>query len=89
MPREVSASLHYGAAMHGVLRTFYDAQRFQREVSDEDLLEQFRSALASRGIADRYQYELYLRQGREQLRQFFEAARSSHPPRGPRNGAQV
>jgi DNA helicase-2/ATP-dependent DNA helicase PcrA len=80
LPREVSASLHYGAAMHGVLRTFYDAQRFQREISDEDLLEQFRTELASRGIADRYQYDLYLRQGREQLRSFFEAARSSHPP---------
>lgn len=80
LPREVSASLQYGAAMHGVLRTFYDAQRFQREISDEDLLEQFRAELASRGIADRYQYDLYLRQGREQLQHFFEAARSSHPP---------
>jgi DNA helicase II / ATP-dependent DNA helicase PcrA len=80
LPREVSASLHYGAAMHGVLRTFYDAQRYQREVSDEDLFEQFRSALASAGIADRYQYELYLRQGREQLREFFEAARRADPP---------
>ncbi len=75
LPREVSAALHYGAAMHGVLRTFYDARRFQREISDDDLLEQFRSALATAGIADRYQYELYLRQGGEQLRQFLECAR--------------
>ena len=80
LPREVSASLHYGAAMHGVLRTFYDAQRWQREVRDDDLIEQFRSELARAGIADRYQYELYLRQGMEQLRQFFEAARSAPPP---------
>jgi DNA helicase-2/ATP-dependent DNA helicase PcrA len=80
LPREVSASLHYGAAMHGVLRTFYDAERYQREVGDDELLEQFRSALASAGIADRYQYELYLRQGREQLRQFFEAARGASSP---------
>ena len=70
LPRDVSASLHYGAAMHSVLRTFYDAQRFQREVKDDDLLEQFRAQLASAGIADRYQYELYLRQGNEQLKQF-------------------
>src|SRR5208282_2959650 len=34
LPREVSASLHYGAAMHGVLRTFYDAERYQREIAD-------------------------------------------------------
>jgi DNA helicase-2/ATP-dependent DNA helicase PcrA len=80
LPREVSASLHYGAAMHGVLRTFYDAERYQREIADDELLEQFRSELASRGIADRYQYELYLRQGIEQLRQFFESARSAAPP---------
>ncbi len=80
LPREVSAALHYGAAMHGVLRTFYDAQRYQREISDNDLLEQFRSELASAGIADRYQYELYLRQGMEQLRQFFECARDGATP---------
>ncbi len=80
LPRDVSASLHYGAAMHRILRTFYDAQRFGREVSDDDLLEQFRSDLAAAGIADRYQYELYLRQGREQLRQFLDWARSAPPP---------
>ncbi len=80
LPREVAASLHYGKAMHDVLRTFYDAARFQREIQDADLLEQFRSALASGGIADRYQYELYLRQGVEQLQEFFEAARGAPPP---------
>jgi DNA helicase-2/ATP-dependent DNA helicase PcrA len=80
LPREVSASLHYGAAMHGVLRTYYDAQRFGREITDEELLEQFRSALADARIADRYQYELYLRQGNEQLRQFLDGARSSAAP---------
>ncbi|MGA7684070.1 MAG: PD-(D/E)XK nuclease family protein, partial [Terriglobales bacterium] len=80
LPREVSASLHYGAAMHGVLRTYYDAQRFGREISDEELLEQFRSALAEARIADRYQYELYLRQGNEQLRQFLEGARAAPAP---------
>ena len=80
LPREVSAALHYGAAMHGVLRTFYDAQRYQREVIDDELLEQFRSELASSGIADRYQYDLYLRQGREQLRQFLECARHDPAP---------
>jgi DNA helicase-2/ATP-dependent DNA helicase PcrA len=79
LPRDVPAALHYGSAMHGVLRTFYDAQRYKREIGDDDLLEQFRSALASAGIADRYQYELYLRQGMEQLRQFFEVAHSTPP----------
>jgi len=80
LPREVSAALHYGAAMHGVLRTFYDAHRYGRAISDDDLLEQFRSDLAARGIADRYQYDLYLRQGIEQLRQFLECARNEPLP---------
>ena len=80
LPRDVPASLHYGAAMHRILHTFYDAQRYGREIGDDELIEQFRSDLASVGIADRYQYELYLRQGMEQLRQFFEWARSAEPP---------
>ncbi len=80
LPRDVPASLHYGAAMHNVLHTFYDAQRYEREVSDDELLEQFRSELAAAGIADRYQYELYLRQGREQLQQFFGVARGAPRP---------
>jgi len=80
LPREVPASLHYGAAMHRILHTFYDAQRYGREIGDEDLIELFRSDLAAAGIADRYQYELYLRQGMEQLRQFFEVARRVPPP---------
>jgi len=80
LPREVSASLHYGAAMHAVLRTFYDAVRYERDILDGELIEQFRSSLAGAGIADRYQYELYLRQGVEQLRQFLECTRSAPPP---------
>ena len=80
LPRDVPASLHYGAAMHRVLHAFYDAQRYGRQISDADLLESFRADLALAGIADRYQYDLYLRQGREQLLQFFEAARSGPQP---------
>jgi RecB family exonuclease len=79
MPRDVPASLHYGAAMHRVLHTFYDAQRYGREITDETLLENFRVDLATAGIADRYQYDLYLRQGREQLTQFLAWARSALP----------
>jgi DNA helicase-2/ATP-dependent DNA helicase PcrA len=80
LPRDVAAALHYGAAMHRVLHTFYDAQRYGRALADDDLIELFRADLAAAGIADRYQYELYLRQGTAQLRQFFEVARSAPPP---------
>jgi len=80
LPRDVPASLHYGAAMHRVLLTFYDAQGFGRQITDAELLEIFRADLASAGIADRYQYDLYLRQGMEQLGQFLELARQTPPP---------
>src|SRR5262249_49587968 len=75
LPRDVAASLHYGKVMHAVLRTYYDARRFQREVNEPALLEMMRRGLAEAGIPDRYQYELYLRQGVEQLEQFFAAAK--------------
>jgi superfamily I DNA/RNA helicase/RecB family exonuclease len=80
LPREAAASLQYGAAMHRVLRTFYDAQRFGRQLSDDEFIEMFRADLASTGIPDRYQYEVYLRQGIEQLRQFLELARTTPSP---------
>lgn len=80
LPRDVPASLHYGAAMHRVLFTFYQAQRYGREIGDEQLLENFREDLATAGIADRYQYDLYLRQGKEQLTQFLEWARAGAQP---------
>ena len=80
LPRDVPASLHYGAAMHRVLLTFYDAQRFGRPIADAELLEAFRADLASTGIADRYQYDLYLRQGIEQLGQFLELAHQAPAP---------
>jgi DNA helicase-2/ATP-dependent DNA helicase PcrA len=80
LPRDVPAALHYGAAMHRVLHTFYDAQRYEREIGDDELIELFRSDLAAAGIADRYQYDLYLRQGREQLRAFLQTARSAPRP---------
>ena len=80
LPRDVPASLHYGAVMHSVLRTFFDARRFGREVSDAELLEMLRQGLVDAGIPDRYQYELYLKQGTEQLQQFLELSRTTPQP---------
>jgi RecB family exonuclease len=66
--------------MHSVLRTFFDARRFGREVSDAELLEMLRRGLVDAGIPDRYQYELYLKQGTEQLQQFLELSRTTPQP---------
>ena len=76
MSRQIPAAMRYGAAMHRVLRTYYDAVRLGRPKREEELLELFRDDLASEEIQDNYQHELYERQGVEQLQDFFAAARS-------------
>ncbi len=80
IPREVPAAMQYGAAMHRVLRSYFDAVRFQRRITDETLIDLFRAHLAEAAIQDRYQHELYERQGVEQLRDFLALSRQTPPP---------
>lgn len=80
IPGETPAAIEYGASMHRVLRTYYDALRFHRPKRDEELLELFRQDLAQANIEDSYQYELYQRQGRQQLLDFLALARRTPPP---------
>jgi DNA helicase-2/ATP-dependent DNA helicase PcrA len=80
MAREVPAAMQYGAAMHRVLRTYYDSVRLGRPKSDEELIEVFRNDLAAARIVEDYQHELYEKQGVEQLRDFLAAARSAAVP---------
>ena len=75
MARELPAAMQYGAAMHRVLRTHHDALRLGRPKTDEELIDLFRTDLASLGIQERYQHELYERQGIAQLEDFLVAAR--------------
>jgi DNA helicase-2/ATP-dependent DNA helicase PcrA len=79
IPAEVSAAVQYGASMHRVLRAFYDSVRMHRTYSESALLELFRSDLASEAIADRYQHDLYERQGIAQLKQFLTGANQTRP----------
>lgn len=80
IPGEVPAAMQYGASMHRVLCTYYDALRFNRPISDDQLVELFRSDLADARIEDRYQHELYERQGIQQLRDFLAAERQKSRP---------
>ncbi|HVI07790.1 MAG TPA: ATP-dependent DNA helicase, partial [Candidatus Binatia bacterium] len=80
LSREVHAAMQYGAAIHRVLRTYYDSLRAGRTKSDEELLQLFLEDLEASGIQDRYQHELYRRQGTEQLANFLNAARSAPAP---------
>ena len=80
LSRQVHAAVQYGAAMHRVLRTHYDSVRLGRTKSDDELMQLFRDDLAASGIQDKYQQELYLKQGLEQLRDFLAGTRSAPPP---------
>src|SRR5437868_6788671 len=80
IPREVPAAMQYGAAMHRVLRTYYDAVRFGRTITDGEVIQLFREDLAGARLEDQYQYELYEKQGIEQLRDFLSLARRVEQP---------
>jgi DNA helicase-2/ATP-dependent DNA helicase PcrA len=75
-----AAAMQYGASMHRVLRTYYDALRADRPRTEQQLIDDFRSDLASAGIQDQYQHELYEKQGIAQLKDFFAVAQKSTPP---------
>jgi DNA helicase II / ATP-dependent DNA helicase PcrA len=80
LSRQLHAAVQYGAAMHRVLRTYFDSVRLQRPKADRELLQLFRDDLASCGIEDEYQRELYLQQGIEQLQDFLAASHSYPTP---------
>src|ERR1700683_2721334 len=80
LSREVQAAMQYGATMHRVLRTYYDSVRLGRKKTDEELLQLFRDDLATTGIQDEYQRELYLKKGLQQLQVFLAGTHSTPPP---------
>ncbi|HTS09562.1 MAG TPA: PD-(D/E)XK nuclease family protein, partial [Candidatus Eisenbacteria bacterium] len=71
-----AAAMQYGAAVHRVLKTYFDSVRLARPKSDEELLELFRIDLAAARIQEPYQHELYEKLGLVQLQDFLAKARS-------------
>jgi DNA helicase-2/ATP-dependent DNA helicase PcrA len=80
LSKELHAAMQYGAAIHRVLRTYYDSQRLGRTKSDEELLQLFRDDLTASGIQDEYQRDLYLKQGLQQLQDFLTATTATAAP---------
>jgi len=78
LSRQLHAAVQYGAAVHRVLRTYFDSLRLGRPKTDDELIELFRQDLADSKIQDEYQHDLYLKQGLAQLREFLQSARA-HP----------
>jgi len=71
-----AAAMQYGAAIHRVLKTYFDSVRLGRPKTDEELIELFRLDLASAKIQESYQHELYEKQGILQLQDFLSQART-------------
>lgn len=75
-----AAAMQYGAAVHRVLKTYFDSVRAGRPKADAELIDLFRLDLADAKIQESYQHELYEKQGIEQLLEFLAAARSIPAP---------
>ena len=80
IPGETPAAMQYGASIHRTLRALGDAARFRNEFGDQQLLDYFRSDLREARIDDAYQYDLYEKQGLQQLQEFLGAWRQTRPP---------
>jgi DNA helicase-2/ATP-dependent DNA helicase PcrA len=70
IPGEVPAAMQYGGTMHRILRDYYESVRLGRTMSEGTLLELFQIDLSQANIQDRYQNDLYLQQGIDQLKEF-------------------
>ena len=71
-----AAAMQYGAAIHRVLKTYFDSVRAGRPKTDEELIDLFRQDLADAKIQELYQQELYETQGMAQLLEFLASARA-------------
>lgn len=71
-----AAAMQYGAAIHRILKTYFDSVNLGRAKTDDELIDLFRLDLAEAKIQETYQHELYERQGIAQLREFLAAART-------------
>jgi ATP-dependent DNA helicase UvrD/PcrA len=71
-----AAAMQYGAAIHRVLKTYFDSVRAGRPKPDEELIALFQQDLADAKIQEAYQQELYEKQGIVQLLEFLASARS-------------
>ncbi|HST10101.1 MAG TPA: ATP-dependent DNA helicase [Terriglobales bacterium] len=81
IPRDVPAAMLYGASMHRVLKTYYESVRLERPLSEDELIELFRTDFGQAVIEDPYQRELYERQGVQQLQDFLVIANRLARPR--------
>ena len=76
IPAKPAAAMQYGAAVHRVLKTYFDSVQAGRPKSLAELLDLFCQDLADAKIQESYQHDLYEEMGIRQLQAFLEGARS-------------
>ena len=81
IPQDVPAAMQFGAAMHRVLRTYFDSVRQERPKTEDELIELFELDFAQAVIDDTYQRELYEEQGTRQIKDFLAALRGRPVPK--------
>jgi RecB family exonuclease len=65
--------------MHRVLLTYYDSVRWERALSEAELIERFQMEIANAGFSDHYQRELYEQKGITELRALVAASTQAKP----------
>jgi len=76
-----AAAMQYGAAIHRVLKTYFDSVALGRPKSEDEIVSIFCRDLADSKIQESYQHELYQQHGIEQLRAFLSSLRSGAAPK--------
>ncbi|MEO6119699.1 MAG: ATP-dependent DNA helicase [Terriglobales bacterium] len=74
IPEGPAAVLQYGAAMHRVLRDYYQAVLAKRPPDEGLLIELFRQEMREARMEDPLQFELYEKQGVNQLKAFLNGS---------------
>ncbi len=80
IPGEIPAAMEYGATMHRILLAYYASVRLGRTIEDDEVIELFKTDLRAAGIEEKYQQDLYERQGIEQLREFLANCKRAPVP---------
>jgi RecB family exonuclease len=80
IPGELSAATQFGAAIHTVMRAYYEAIKAGKRLGLNAVLECFQDAIRSAKIDDPHQLRLYTEQGVRQLTAFVEARADQSAP---------
>lgn len=80
IPGELSAATQFGAAIHTVMRAYYEAIKAGKRLGLDVVLESFHDAIRSAKIDDLHQLRLYTEQGVRQLTAFVETRAGQPAP---------